>query len=262
MITDFGAMHNTVPALQAGTDMETGTTTIYDGALLDDVTNGTVPETLVDQACLRILRTMFRLGVFNTAYTPSAIPVAAHDAVARQTEEQAITLLKNNNNTLPLSPATKSITVVGADANILASPSGAPWVSPTEDHLGPERDLGPRRLGERELGAGQRSGQRRVDAGEQRHDYGALLGAHADQRDRQRAQRLLLAQHVVPGCPSGTRVDKQVNYDVGFLSTFGSLGGADLAGSDPAGRTLRRAAVGRLRRQDHRARRPATTPLI
>ena len=35
VITDFGAIHDTVPALQAGTDMETGTTTIYDGALLD-----------------------------------------------------------------------------------------------------------------------------------------------------------------------------------------------------------------------------------
>ncbi len=95
MITDFGAIHDTLPALQAGTDMETGTTNIFDGALLADVTNGTAPEALVNQACMRILRTMFRLGVFNTSYTPSAIPVAAHDAVARQTEDQAITLLKN-----------------------------------------------------------------------------------------------------------------------------------------------------------------------
>ena len=225
VITDFGAIHNTVPALQAGTDMETGTTTIYDGALLDDVTNGTVPETLLDQACLRILRTMFRLGVFNTAYTPSAIPVAAHDPVARQTEAQAITLLKNNNNTLPLSPATKSITVVGADANILASPSGAPWVSPTKTTSvlsGILARAGSASVnwvpGNDPVNAAsmlESSDMTTVPSSVLTPTNGIGTGLNAFYWHNTSFQ----------GAPAVTRVDKQVNYDAGFLSTFGSWAG-------------------------------------
>jgi beta-glucosidase len=225
VITDFGAIHNTVPALQAGTDMETGTTTIYDGALLDDVTDGTVPETLLDQACLRILRTMFRLGVFNTAYTPSAIPVAAHDAVARQTEEQAITLLKNNNNTLPLSSATKSITVVGADANILASPSGAPWVSPTKTTSVLSGIL---------ARAGSASvnwvpGNDPVNAASmlESSDMTAVPSSVLTPTNGVGTGLNAFYWHNTSfqGAPAVTRVDKQVNYDAGFLSTFGSWAG-------------------------------------
>lgn len=225
VITDFGAIHSTVPALQAGTDMETGTTTIYDGALLDDVTDGTVPETLLDQACLRILRTMFRLGVFNTAYTPSAIPVAAHDAVARQTEEQAITLLKNNNNTLPLSPATKSITVVGADANILASPSGAPWVSPTKTTSVLSGIL---------ARAGSASvnwvpGNDPVNAASmlESSDMTAVPSSVLTPTNGVGTGLNAFYWHNTSfqGAPAVARVDKQVNYDAGFLSTFGSWAG-------------------------------------
>ena len=70
----------------------------YDGALLNAVTTGAVPETLVDQACYRILYTMFRLGTFDQASTLYPIDVQGDDEVARSTEEQAITLLKNRDN--------------------------------------------------------------------------------------------------------------------------------------------------------------------
>ncbi|MDX6223336.1 MAG: beta-glucosidase, partial [Frankiales bacterium] len=132
VLTDFGAIHDTLKALSGGTDMETGTTTVYDGALLAALQNGTAPLAQVNDSVLRILTTMFRVGVFDTAYTPSPIPVDAHDAAALSTEEKAITLLKDAKKTLPLTGSTKSITLVGADANILAAPSGAPWVSPTK----------------------------------------------------------------------------------------------------------------------------------
>ena len=205
--------------------METGTTTFYDGALLGRVTNGTVPETLLDQACLRILTTMFRLGVFDTAYTPSAIPVAEHDAVARQTEEQAITLLKNNNDTLPLSPATKSITVVGADANILAAPSGAPWVSPTKT----TSVLG---------GILARAGSASVNWVPGNDPVNAASMLESSDMTTVPSSVLTPTNGVgtvcnafywhntrFQGAPAITRVDKQVNYDVGFLSTFGSWAG-------------------------------------
>ena len=77
VMSNFGALHDTLPGLSGGDDMETGTTTVYDGALLAAVQPGQASLTLVDDAVLRILTTMFRIGVFDTDYTPTSIPVAA-----------------------------------------------------------------------------------------------------------------------------------------------------------------------------------------
>jgi Beta-glucosidase-related glycosidases len=70
VMSDFGALHDTLPGLSGGDDMETGTTTVYDGALLAAVQSGQASLALVDDAVLRILTTMFRIGVFDTDYTP------------------------------------------------------------------------------------------------------------------------------------------------------------------------------------------------
>src|SRR6478735_9902258 len=102
VITDFGAAHSTVGSIEAGTDIETGTAAFYDGALLTAVNDGLVPESLLDLSVLRILRTMFAVGLFDNDYTPSAIPVQRHGAVAGAVQDKAITLLKNRGGTLPL----------------------------------------------------------------------------------------------------------------------------------------------------------------
>jgi beta-glucosidase len=130
VMSDFGALHDTLKGLTGGDDMETGTSTVYDGALLAAVQSGQASLALVDDAVFRILVTMFRLGVFDTDYTATSIPVAAHDAVARAVEDKAITLLKNT-GVLPLTHAAKSLAVIGADADILAAESGSAYVSPT-----------------------------------------------------------------------------------------------------------------------------------
>lgn len=130
VITDFGAIHSTVPSIVAGTDMETGTASFYDGALLAAVQGGQVPVSLVDRSVLRILRTMFAIGLFENDYSPTALPVREHGLVARNVEEQAVTLLKNAGG-LPLVDRAQSIAVIGADATTTANPGGAPHVIPT-----------------------------------------------------------------------------------------------------------------------------------
>jgi len=180
VMSDFGALHDTLRGLAAGTDMETGTTTVYDGALLAAVQSGQASVALVDDAVLRILTTMFRLGVFDTDYTTSAIPVAAHDAVARAVQTRAITLLKNEGRLLPLTGAAgRSIAVIGADANILAAESGSAYVDPTV-------------------------------ATPTLQGITTRAGAGA----------------TVTWPPAVTRVERQVNYDVGFASTFPGWTGA------------------------------------
>jgi beta-glucosidase len=227
VLTDFGAIHDTVGALTGGTDMETGTTSVYDGALLSAVERGQVPESLVDEACLRILTTMFRLGIFDHAYVPSSIPVGAHDAVARSTEEQAITLLKNSGGALPLKTSARSIVVAGADANILAAPSGAPWVSPT-------RTTAPLNgIVERAQAAGASvswvRGNDPVNAASMLEGRNMTTVPSSVLSPTNGVgtglQTFYWHNPNFQGSPDVIRVDKQINYDVGFLSTFGSWAG-------------------------------------
>ena len=132
VITDFGAIHSTGPSIRAGTDMETGTAAFYGGALLAAVQGGTVPESLVDRSVLRILRTMFAIGIFDHTYAPSSIPVRPHGKVARRVETQAVTLLKNSHHALPLSGVhSGSIAVIGADATVPSALGGSAFVQPT-----------------------------------------------------------------------------------------------------------------------------------
>jgi beta-glucosidase len=130
VISDFGAVHSTVPSVVAGTDIEAGTHAFYGPVLVDAVNNGDIDEAVIDASVLRILKTMFRIGLFDNDYSISPLPVAAHGVVARQVAEQGITLLKNNGKTLPLT-APKSIAVIGGDANIATAQSGAPYVKRT-----------------------------------------------------------------------------------------------------------------------------------
>ncbi len=132
VITDFGAIHSTEPSIRAGTDMETGTAAFFDGPLLAAVQAGTVPVALVDRSVLRILRTMFAIGVFDRTYPLTAIPVEEHGRVAREVQEEAITLLRNR-GVLPLGDrrGLDSVALIGADANITARLAGASHVKPT-----------------------------------------------------------------------------------------------------------------------------------
>jgi len=132
VLTDFGASHSTEGSIEAGLDMETGIDAFYGTALLTAVQEGRVAESLLDRSVLRILRTMFAFGVFDTDYTPTAIPVEEHGAVAREVEEDAITLLKNDGQALPLdAEQLESIAVIGADATVPGALGGSAYVLPT-----------------------------------------------------------------------------------------------------------------------------------
>lgn len=131
VLTDYGALHDTRSGLLAGTDMETGEVKAYGGALSAALSSGGKTADKVDGAVLRILTTMFRLGLFDTSYRPSPIPVVDHDAVARSIENKAITLLKND-DVLPLETnSSGSIALIGADADTIAAAGGSSYVLPT-----------------------------------------------------------------------------------------------------------------------------------
>jgi beta-glucosidase len=226
--SDFGALHDTLPGLAGGTDLETGTTTVYDGALLAALQAGTADLAQVDDAVRRILTTMFRLGLFDVPDTTSPLPVAEHDAVAREVEAKAITLLKNDGGLLPLTgSARRSIAVIGADATILAAESGSAYVDPT---TGTPTLQG---IVER-AGPGARvtftPGNDPVNAASMLESTGMSTVPSSVLEPAEGTGPGLTARfwHTPDptGPPAVTRVERQVNYDVGFASTFPGWAGA------------------------------------
>jgi beta-glucosidase len=126
VISDWGAVHNTLEALKFGTDVEMGTdlsmlpTPNYHNFFMADtvislVKSGQVQESLLDDKVRRILRVMFKTNMFGKR-APGALNTPEHQAIALKIAEEGIVLLKNN-AILPLTKAsTKSIAVIGANA--------------------------------------------------------------------------------------------------------------------------------------------------
>jgi beta-glucosidase len=227
VMSDFGALHDTLKSLQAGADMETGTATVYDGALLAAVQSGQASLAQVDEAVLRILTTEFRLGLFDTVYTPTSIPVAQHSAVARQVEDKAITLLRNADDVLPLRGSdAKSIALIGADANILAAEGGSAWVDPTITTPTLQGMIARAPAGALTWTPGNDpvNGASMIETADQTTVPSSVLSPASGTGTGLTAQYWHTPDFA--GAAAVTRTEKQVSYDVGFPTTFPNWVGA------------------------------------
>ena len=108
-------------AIEAGTDVDM-VGHVYTAALEALVEDGTVPESLVDDAVRRVLETKRRLGLFDDPYRyfdddrrDSVVGSERHRETARDSARQSMVLLEND-GTLPLS-APDTIAVGGALAD-------------------------------------------------------------------------------------------------------------------------------------------------
>jgi beta-glucosidase len=92
------------------------------------VNEGKVPQSRIDDAVRRILRVKCQMGLFDkTATDPKlteAIGSEAHRKVARECVRESLVLLKNGNNTLPLSKTIKRLVVAGPAADDLGRQCG------------------------------------------------------------------------------------------------------------------------------------------
>ncbi|MER6071863.1 glycoside hydrolase family 3 N-terminal domain-containing protein [Streptomyces sp. NPDC001817] len=107
-------------ALAAGIDVELPTVKCYGSPLVTAVTEGRIPESLVDRAARRVLLQKCELGLLDADWRPEpAGPVdldsAENRAVARRLAEESVVLLDNPGGVLPLAPDTR-IAVVGPRA--------------------------------------------------------------------------------------------------------------------------------------------------
>ena len=124
-VTDWGAAHSTVPSMEAGLDLEMGTLIdkyedwYYANPLIDAVKSGKVPMSLVDEKVGDVLRVMIKTNVLDPKkrFGPGSMNTKEHQQATYDATAEAIVLLKNQNNLLPLDfSSIKSLAVIGDNA--------------------------------------------------------------------------------------------------------------------------------------------------
>ena len=117
VISDWGAVHDTAPAANAGTDIEMPQPDLFKpAALAEALKNGEITQAVIDDKVRRILRTLARTGALDPPkpLDTKAINSPWHQRLARKVAQQGITLLKNEGGLLPLDRTkVKSIAVIG-----------------------------------------------------------------------------------------------------------------------------------------------------
>ncbi len=150
--THANAAEASVDAVLSGTDVECGTN--Y-RSLVQAISDGLITEADIDVNVRRILKARFELGMFDPAENlPWAhlglddLSSPEHTALANKAAHEAIVLLKNQNNLLPLKKENITIAVVGPNADdarvILGNYNGYPTKENTKTILGAIRDAAPK----------------------------------------------------------------------------------------------------------------------
>lgn len=109
-LTDFNwGMNETAAAANGGQDIEMPNTNYYGQKLVDAVREGIVKEEVIDEAVLRIIRTLLahqsvisRQGNQGAEIREDESEMKKHRALALKCAREGITLLKNENRRLPL----------------------------------------------------------------------------------------------------------------------------------------------------------------
>lgn len=130
-LTDFHVNHKVTKdaaetvalALKRGCDI--GCDHVY-SEIPDAIVRGLITEADVDQALARTLGTRFKLGMFDpdenvpfASIEMEVVACEAHRQLAYRAATEAVVLLKNKNNILPIKPSAKKIFVTGPTATSL-----------------------------------------------------------------------------------------------------------------------------------------------
>lgn len=117
VMSDWGAVHDRVAALEAGLDLEMPPALGHsDAAVVAAVAAGTLSEDVLDRSVRRVLRLVEQAGPVLAADPPSPA-YDEHHALARRAATRSAVLLRNEGAVLPLTPtAGQTVAVLGAFA--------------------------------------------------------------------------------------------------------------------------------------------------
>ncbi|MBN1985326.1 MAG: glycoside hydrolase family 3 C-terminal domain-containing protein [Prolixibacteraceae bacterium] len=106
-------------AVENGTDLNCGNSYPH---LKEAVERGIIDETVIDTSVKRLFTARFKLGMFDSNVPYSQIPFSVNtsqenDKLALEAARKSIVLLKNENETLPLSKEIQKIAVIGPNAD-------------------------------------------------------------------------------------------------------------------------------------------------
>lgn len=123
VVSDWAAVHSTVKSLQNGLDIEMGTPKPFNEFFLADkliaaAKAGEISEAEIDKHVKRILHVLFQVKAMGgKERVKGSIATEAHYQDAYKIAAEAVVLLKNENNALPLKlDGVKSIAVIGNNA--------------------------------------------------------------------------------------------------------------------------------------------------
>ncbi len=119
VVSDWGAVHDTVGPANAGLDLEMDLEQPVGkywghGKLLEAVKAGDVTESTIDDKVQRILRAMASVGALDDQWEPQRRKLPASRTLAREIARDGIVLLKNERDLLPLDAnQQQTIAVIG-----------------------------------------------------------------------------------------------------------------------------------------------------
>ena len=123
VVSDWAAVHSTVKSLNSGLDIEMGTPKPFNEFFLADkliaaTKAGEISEAAIDVHVKRILNVLFQVKAMGGKdRVKGSIATEAHYQDAYKIAAEAVVLLKNDNNALPLQlNGIKSIAVIGNNA--------------------------------------------------------------------------------------------------------------------------------------------------
>lgn len=112
--SDFWAVHETLPALDGGLDLEMPDGKFFGEPLKQAIVSGSASVATVDEHLVRRFRTMMKFGVWDKLPERKKIPVEAHGAIARKLAQEGMVLLRNEKEMLPLkADSLKTVALVG-----------------------------------------------------------------------------------------------------------------------------------------------------
>ncbi len=122
VISDWGGTHNTLPTLLSGLDLEMPIGKVMDyESVLAEIKKGTVSVSIIDDKVARLLRVMFKAGLFDESVASygGQTNTEYRRKLALEVAEKSIVLLKNEANLLPVKKENHNkIAIIGPYGNI------------------------------------------------------------------------------------------------------------------------------------------------